>query len=382
MKSQTEHVQTVVIGGGQAGLSTGYYLARRGLPFVILDAGERVGDAWRKRWDSLRLFTPARYDGLAGMPFPAPPHSFPTKDQMADYLESYAAHFKLPVRNGVKVDRLSRQGRRYIVTAGERRFEAEHVVVAMANYQVPKVPRFAMELDPAIVQLHSRDYRNPQQLREGGVLIVGAGNSGAEIAVEVARSHRTWMSGRDVGHIPYRIGGLAARLFLQRLAFRVVFHRLLTINTPMGRRARSNIQGKGAPLIRTWPADLAAAGIDRVPRMAGVREGLPLLEDGRTLDVANVIWCTGFQPGFSWIHQPILDENGRPQNEGGVVAGEPGLYFVGLPFIYAFSSMMIHGVGRDAARIVQIISDRTRAAAAGTLAEREPAIETVAVGTR
>jgi putative flavoprotein involved in K+ transport len=146
VKSRTEHVQTVVVGGGQAGLSAGYYLARRGLPFVILDANDRIGDAWRNRWDSLRLFTPARYDGLAGMPFPAPAHSFPTKDQMADYLESYAARFDLPVRTGVRVDGLSRQGGRYIVTAGDRRFEAEHVVVAMARYQKPKVPRLAWDL--------------------------------------------------------------------------------------------------------------------------------------------------------------------------------------------------------------------------------------------
>jgi putative flavoprotein involved in K+ transport len=235
-----------------------------------------------------------------------------------------------------------------------------------------------MELDPAIFQMHSRHYRNPEQLRDGGVLIVGAGNSGAEIAVEVARTHRTWMSGRDTGHIPFRIGGLAARLLLQRLVFRVVFHRVLTINTPMGRKVRAKIQTQGGPLIRTRPAELAAAGIDRVPRLTGAREGLPLLEDGRTLDVANVIWCTGFHPGFSWIHLPVLDENRRPQHEGGVAIGEPGLYFVGLPFIYAFSSTMIHGVGRDAARIVQIISDRTRAT--GTLATQETAAEAVSVG--
>src|SRR5256885_2103980 len=143
---KTEYVQTIVIGGGQAGLSTGYHLARRGLPFVILDANQRVGDAWRNRWDSLRLFTPARFDGLAGMPFPGPPDVFPTKDQMADYLEFYAARFELPVRNGIKVDGLSRDGDRYVVTAGERRFEADNVVVAMAAYQVSKLPSFATEL--------------------------------------------------------------------------------------------------------------------------------------------------------------------------------------------------------------------------------------------
>src|SRR4051812_11336100 len=215
LSTKTESIQTIVIGSGQAGLSIGYHLASRGLPFVILDANQRIGDAWRNRWDSLPLFTPARFSSLDGMQFPAPPHSFPTKDQMADYLEAYAERFYLPVRNGVKVDSLTRNGNHYIVTAGDRRFEAEHVVVAMASYQVPKAPWFARDLHPGIVQLHSRDYRNPSQLRDGGVLIVGAGNSGSEIALEVSRGHRTWMSGRDTGHIPFRIAGLAARLFLQ-----------------------------------------------------------------------------------------------------------------------------------------------------------------------
>ena len=297
------------------------------------------------------------------MPFPAPAQSFPTKDEMAGYLESYAAKFNLPVRSGVKVDGLLRQGSRYVVTTPDRRFEAEHVVVAMASYQVPRRPRFASELDPGIVQLSSKDYRNPGQLRNGAVLIVGAGNSGAEIGLDVAHSHRTWMSGRDTGHIPFRIGGLAARLFLQRFVFRVLFHRVLTINTPMGRKARPKILSQGGPLIRVRPADLMAAGIERVPKMVGVWDGRPLLEDERVLDVANVIWCTGFQPGFSWIHLPVLDEDGRPKQESGVAVGEPGLYFVGLPFIYAFSSTMIHGVGRDADRIAQVIEDRTRAAA-------------------
>lgn len=358
MKHPTEHVQTVVIGGGQAGLSVGYFLARRGISFVILDANERVGDTWRSRWDSLRLFTPAKFDGLAGMPFPAPGNSFPTKDQMADYLESYASRFDLPVRTNVRVDSVSRQGTRYVVTAGERRFEADHVVVAMASYQVPRVPNFACELDPQIVQLHSKDYRNPKQLRQGSVLIVGAGNSGSEIALDLAQHHRVVMCGRDTGHIPFRIGGLAARLFLQRVVLRFVFHRVLTIKTPMGRKARPKILSQGGPLIRVQPRDLEDARVERTGRVAGVREGMPVLDDGRVLPVDNVIWCTGFHPGFSWIHLPVLEENGLPKHDGGVAGGEPGLYFVGLPFIYAFSSTMIHGVARDAERIVSVIADR------------------------
>jgi putative flavoprotein involved in K+ transport len=357
----TQRVQTLVIGGGQAGLSVGYHLKQRGLPFTILDANERIGDAWRNRWDSLRLFTPARFDGLDGMPFPAPANAFPTKNEMADYLETYAARFDLPVRTGVRVDGLSRQGSRYVVTAGNRRFEAEHVVVAMARYQVDRVPPFAGELDPSIVQFHSRDYRNPRQLKEGGVLIVGAGNSGAELALEIARKHPTWMSGRNTGHIPFRIGGLAGRLLLTRFVLRFVFHRVLTVKTPMGRKARPKILSQGGPLIRVRPEDLKAAKVERVPKMIGVREGLPLLEDGRVLDVANVVWCTGFDTGSTWIRLPVFGEDGVPKHESGVATGEPGLYFVGLPFIYSFSSTMIHGVGRDAERIAQVIKGRTGA---------------------
>ena len=353
---EPERVQTIVIGGGQAGLSVGYHLARQGLPFVILDANERIGDAWRKRWDSLRLFTPARYDGLAGLPFPAPPHTFPTKDEMAAYLESYAAHFDLPVRTGVKVDRLSRQGERFLLTAGDQRFEAENVVVAMAKYQQPRVPPFAHELDPGIVQLHSSAYRNPAQLQDGDVLIVGAGNSGSEIALEAARSHRTWMSGQDTGHVPFRIEGAGARILLRPL-FRVVFHRVLTVDTPIGRKIRPKVITRGHALIRVKPKDLAAAGIARIPKTVGVRDGLPLLEDGRVLEVANVIWCTGFHYGFSWIDLPVMGEH-EPLHERGIVPSQPGLYFVGLEFLYAFSSTMIHGVGRDAERIAKAIAAR------------------------
>src|SRR6266540_4416335 len=231
---EPERIQTIVVGGGQAGLSVGYHLARQSLPFLILDASQRIGDAWRTRWDSLRLFTPARYDGIAGLPFPARPHAFPTKDEMADYLEGYAARFKLPVRTGVKVDRLSWEGDRYVVASGDLRFEADNVVVAMATYQRPRVPAFAAELDSGVVQLHSTDYRNLSQLRNGGVLIVGAGNSGSEIALEVARAgHPTWMSGRDTGHVPFRIEGMAARLVLAQLVLRFLFHRILTTDTPL-----------------------------------------------------------------------------------------------------------------------------------------------------
>ncbi len=357
-ESPTERVNTVVIGAGQAGLSVGYHLSRHGVPFVILDANERIGDQWRQRWDSLRLFTPAQFAGLDGMAFPSPPHYFPTKDEMGDFLEHYAQAFKLPVLSGTRVERVSRHGDGFLVIAGTRRFEARNVVVAMATYQRPRVPPFAKELNPDIVQIHSFDYRNPSQFRDGAVLVVGAGNSGAEIALEAARGHKTWLSGRDVGHVPFDVDGLLARLFLFRIVLRVFFHRVLTVATPFGRAMRPKVLHIGGPLVRTKPKTLVAAGVERAPRVAGVRDGLPVLDDGRVLDVKNVVWCTGFHPGFSWLDLPVFGSDGDPVHERGIVTSHPGLYFVGLHFLYAFSSTMIHGVGRDAERVATHVASR------------------------
>ena len=361
----TQHFHTIVIGGGQAGLSVGYHLARRELPFVILEAHQRVGDGWRQRWDSLRLFSPARFDGLDGMRFPASSHYFPTKDEMADFLESYARKFNLPVRTAVRVDGVTRKDGGFEVTAGSERFLADNVVVAMASYQKPRVPAFAAELDSKIMQMHSVEYRRPSQLQQGGVLLVGAGNSGSEIAMEATRNgHEVWMAGRDVGHVPFRPEKLAGR-FLVPIVFRILFHRVLTVDTPMGRKARPKMMSEGTPLIRVKPKDMAAAGIHRVPRMTGVKDGRPMLEDGTVLEVTNVIWSTGFHPGFDWIKLPVHGDH-EPQHEGGIVPTEPGLYFVGLHFLYSMSSSMIHGVGRDAERIVKHLAERRQHAKAAS----------------
>ena len=354
-------IQTIAIGGGQAGLSVGYHLAKRDLPFVILDANLRTGDAWRNRWDSLRLFSPARYSGLPGMRFPAPGSSFPTKEQMADCLVDYATRFGLPVRNGVSVDRLWREGGRFVMSAGNQLFESENVVVAMANYQIPHMPAFARELDPGIVQIHSHAYRKPSQLQEGGVLVVGVGNSGGDIAIEVARTHPTWLSGNESGHIPWRIETFLARNSLVRLV-RFAGHHVLSVNTPIGRKLRPRLLRQAAPLVRVKPQDLLEAGIERVARTVGVEAGLPLLADGRALRVRSVIWCTGYQHGFPWIDLPIYGDNGghEPVHEQGVVPNVPGLYFVGLHFLYAMSSATLIGVGRDAERIVGVLASRVR----------------------
>lgn len=367
--------QTIIIGGGQAGLSVGYHLKQRGLEdFVILDANRRIGDSWRQRWDSLRLFTPAQFDGLDGMPFPAPAGYFPTKDEMAAYLEAYAERFQLPVQSGARVDRLTREGDRFLVTAAGQVYEANNVVVAMATYQKPRRPPFAGQLRPDIIQIHSAEYRSPGQLQPGPVLVAGAGNSGSEIAMELSRRHPVIMAGRDTGQIPFRIESHGGRSMMTTLTLRVLFHRVLTIRTPLGRMMRRKSHAKGGPLIRVKRQDLAAAGVERAPRVVGVEDGLPVLEDGRRLQVRNVIWCTGYRPGFDWIDLPIMGER-EPRHVRGVVPGQPGLYFVGLHFLYAMSSAMIHGVGRDAGYIAGQVAAREKSAArAAALQDRRAAV--------
>ena len=347
--ARRERFDTIVIGGGQAGLAAGYHLKQRGLPFVILDMHERIGDAWRTRWDSLRLFTPASHSGLPGWRFPAPASSFATKDEMADYLEAYAAKFELTVRNGVTVDRLSKTGDRFVVEAGQSVYEADHVIVATGAHHTPSVPEFARELDPRILQLHSSEYRGPAQLRDGDVLLVGAGNSGAEIAYELSSARHAWLAGPDVGQIPVPHGSRRSRVVFPLVFF--MFHHVLTKGNPIGRRVGPKKAANGDPLIRRRRGDLEAAGVERLPRVVGVRDGLPLLEDDRVLEPANVVWCTGFRQDFSWIDLPVFGDGGLPEHDRGVVPAEPGLYFLGLVFQYSISSDVLPNRGRDAAYI-------------------------------
>jgi putative flavoprotein involved in K+ transport len=359
----TDRIETVIIGAGQAGLATGYHLARHGRPFLILEAHERVGDVWRRRFDSLRLYSPARYDGLPGRPFPLDPWSHPTKDQVGDYLEDYAGRFALPVVTGARVDRLAHDGERYVVRAGDRVLEADNVVVASGTFQEPIVPPFAGELDPGIAQLHSAAYRNPAQIGEGPVLVVGASHSGADIALELAAGHDVVLSGRIHGEVPFDIEGRAARAVLPVLFFAAT--RVLTMRTPLGRRMRPEVRAHGGPLLRVKRADLRAAGVEHTEaRVAGARDGRPVLEGERVLDVATVVWCTGFGKDVGWIDLPVAGADGWPEQDRGAVAAWPGLYFVGLPFLHAFASMLIGGVGRDAERVAERIAARAPAMAA------------------
>jgi putative flavoprotein involved in K+ transport len=289
------------------------------------------------------------------------PWTYPSKDELADYLEAYAERFELPVVTGVRVDELRRDGDRYTVRAGAHRFAADNVVVASGTFQEPVVPDFAARLDPQIRQLHSSAYRRPDQLEPGPALVVGAGHSGADIAFEVAAEHPTVLAGRVNGELPFDIEGRAARVALPIL-WQVANH-VLTLRTPLGRKARAKVRAHGGPLLRIKRAHLRDAGVELTEeRVDGVRDGLPALADGTVLDVTNVIWCTGFGKDTSWIELPVTGADGWPEETHGAVESSPGLYFVGLPFLFSFASMLVGGVGRDAQHVAGDIQRGARGA--------------------
>lgn len=357
----SQRFETVIIGGGQAGLAVGYHLAQQDRSCVILEANDRIGDNWRRHYDSLRLYSPARFNALPGWPVPLDPWAYPSKDEMADYLETYARRLELPVVTGVRVDRVRRDGDRYDVRAGAHHFVADNVVVASGTFQEPVVPELAADLDPRIRQLHSSQYRRPGDLQAGPVLVVGASHSGADIAYELALAgHPTVLSGRINGEMPFDIEGRAAHVALPIL-WRVANH-VLTVRTPIGRKVRAKVRAHGGPLLRIKRSHLLEADVEHVEaRVEDVRDGLPVLADGRVLDVANVVWCTGFGKDVSWIDADVTGEDGWPEQTAGVVDSSPGLYFVGLPFLYSFASMLVGGVGRDARRVADHIVARAGA---------------------
>jgi putative flavoprotein involved in K+ transport len=271
---------------------------------------------------------------------------------MAGYLAHYAGHFAIPVRCGVKVERLDRTHGGFELITGAGTIRAERVVLATGAHAVPRIPGFARELAPTIRQLHSSEYRNPASLPPGDVLVVGAGTSGVELAIEIAGHRRTSIAGRPTFHVPDGLLRHAGDLYWWFI------HNLLTVRTPMGRKAQPAVRGGGAPLIRVSVEDLDVAGVERVPRVSGVSEGRPRLADGRVLQVSTVVWATGFRPEFGWVSFPMTDESGWPAGSRGVSSMVPGLYFVGMPFQYGLTSALVGGVGRDAAFVAERIARR------------------------
>jgi len=313
--------------------------------FLILDAHAQAGDAWRRRWDSLRLFTPARLNGLPGMPFPGKPEHFPTKDEVADYLWGYQKKFDLPVRHDSKVVRMTKGGRKFEVVTREGTLTADNVIVATGGYQQPRIPAFAGEIDPMVHQIHSMAYRHARELPDGDVLVAGAGTSGLQIALDIKASGRgVYLAGSHTMHIPDFVFRYFDRPFVWFAT------NVLTMRTPIGRKACKaiKVQGKGAPLINVSMKDIYQAGIRHITRIAGVRDGWPVTKNGVSLPVSSIIWATGYSPNYLWINIPgCLDEQGYPATKRGLSSAVEGLYFVGSTFQYGLTSTWMGGVGRD-----------------------------------
>jgi putative flavoprotein involved in K+ transport len=337
-------MEAIIIGAGQAGLAAGYYLARQGRRFAILDAAPRLGHAWRTRYDSLRLFTSGPYDSLPGLPFPAPADHYPGKDEVADYLERYAATFELPVRLDTPVRALAggRDGAPFRVVTDRGVLDAGQVIVATGPFQRPVVPPFAADLSPAVFRAHSSAYRNPAQIPDGEVLVVGAGNSGAQIAEELARTRRVTLAvGRTPPTLPQRLLGRDIFWWLHRLGVMAV-----TIDSRLGRRL-----SRADPLIGSRLRQLARArGVTLAGRVVGASVDTVSFADGASMKPAAIIWATGFRPDYDWIDLPVFDEAGRPVHRRGVTAIS-GLYFLGLPWLYRRGSALLGGVGEDAGYI-------------------------------
>jgi putative flavoprotein involved in K+ transport len=349
METLKDKWDVVIIGGGQAGLATGYFLKRMKREFIILDDNSRSGDSWRKRWDSLMLFTPAKHDSLPGLPFPGSNSNFPGKDDMADYLEQYERKFSLPVRHDTRVNHVVSENDHFEIETNDGKIIADNVVVATGTNPFPRVPAFSSGLSKDIFQIHSSVYINSDSIPPGDVLVVGAATSGIEIALELSRTRKTYISGTSPFHIPDNLLKYGGELYWWFI------NNILTIKTPAGKKVKEKILHGGSPLIRISRRDLDNAGVKSLPRVKGTNDGYPLFEDNSTLKVKTIIWATGYRPDFSWIDGRVTGETGWPLTTRGISLLKNGLYFVGMPFQFGLTSGLVGGVGRDAGFVARHI---------------------------
>lgn len=359
----------VVVGAGQAGLAMGYFLAGQGRRFVILELASSLGAAWRERWDSLTLFTPRRYDSLPGLPFPGDPEGYPGRDEVIAYLERYAETFELPVELESPVHDLAAADDGFRLEVDGRAVTSDQVVVATGPFQTPFVPPFAGGLAPEVVQMHSTGYRRPDDLPEGTILVVGGGNTGFQIAEELAASRRVHLAiGSRQTPFPQRVLGKDLFWWLTKLG---VLRK--GIDTRLGRR----LEARGSPLIGSSPRGIRRAGVELRPRVTAVSGRTVTFADGTELDVDGVVWATGYRTDHSWIEPSVAGADGRVRQRRGVTE-VPGLYVLGLEWQHTRGSALLGWVKDDAEYIAAEIDARSRQRAD----RAEPASATPREGAR
>jgi putative flavoprotein involved in K+ transport len=343
----SEQAEVVVVGGGQAALAAGYYLSQAKIPFVILHAGSRIGDSWRSRWDSLTLFTPAFYSALPSTRFPGHPEHYPGKDDVADYLEQYAQTHELPIRYDSRVSSLEPADGGYRLQTQSGSYEAARVIIATGAYQRPYTPPIAERLSDQVTQLHSAEYRNPDQFAAQQVLVVGAANSGAQIAEDLAPTHHVHLShGARIPRLPRRVLGKSVHWYGDHLGLIGA-----SLDSWRGRTQR------GDTLIGTSLGQLKRHhGVELLDRTVDAHERTVGFQDGRELEVETVVWATGYRPDYSWIQAPVLDAGGTPIHRRGLTDAA-GLYFLGMKNQYSRGSSLIHWVRHDAEFIVEQLRD-------------------------
>lgn len=340
--------QTIIIGAGQAGLSMGYYLKEMNQSFLILDKSQAIGDGWRNRYDSLVLFTPRMYSSLPGLQLGGNPHEFPEKDEIVQYLKRYAESFQLPVQLQTEVRRVWKEQNHFYIQTKDQEYESENVIIASGPFQVPNIPAFARSISPEIIQMHSSEYKNPADLIEGNVLVVGGGNSGAQIAVELSNERETYLSvSQKMKFLPLTIGNKSIFWWFDKLGL---------LKAPSHSWIAKKIQASGDPIFgSSLKKALASGTVIQKSRAVDGKDTIIRFQDQKTLDVQNIIWSTGFNLDYSWLEvKGALNDEGRPFHQRGVTQIE-GFYFLGLPWQYRRGSALLHGVGEDAKYIAEHI---------------------------